>query len=68
MPKIFKMPKKSALLLLGCKLGDKLRRGTQGGWIVKGINTLNGDLYLESSNNELATVTADKAHKWDKVR
>lgn len=68
MPKIFEMKQKSAYDLLKCKLGDELRIGRQAGWIVKGVNTLNGDLYLERSNHDLTTVTMNTAHKWEKVR
>jgi hypothetical protein len=51
--------------LLGCKLGDKLVRRKDGEmWVVKGINTLNGNLYLESARHYLATVTADTVSAW----
>lgn len=50
---------------LGCRLGDFLvEEGYTLRWEVKGVNTLNGDLYLE--NKGYRTVTMKTAHLWEK--
>lgn len=64
--------------LLDCKLGDKLRsKGVyrDSDWAVRGINTINGDLYLEAELDVGAnhkyyrsmTVTSRTEHTWERV-
>jgi hypothetical protein len=58
--------------VLDCELGDSLVHSNYDiKWKVKGLNTLNGDLYVESegeSGLRYKTVTAETAEFWQVVR
>lgn len=52
---------------LDCKLGDVLLDVKNIDWIVKGINTISGDIYVErqSYGIHMRTITAKNASQWD---
>lgn len=52
--------------LLGCKLGDRLRQRNHI-CIVIGINTLNGDLYVEDEDRRFETITSKTIHNWERM-
>lgn len=57
--------------VMGCKLGDRLTGAGRAVWTVRGVNLINGNLYVESEegkNLRADTVTAATADKWRRPR